>query len=67
MYAVGLKRDDPRWSSTLSYQRLGPDFLTMEGTFDGHRIQARLHRIETPRFRLVSRGSHWINEVPDDH
>ena len=61
------RQNDPAPSATLSYQRPDPNLLTMEGTFDGHRIQARLRRIETPRFRLVSRGSHWINEYPDDH
>jgi hypothetical protein len=61
------RQDDPSWKSTLSYQRLDPSLLAIEGTFDGHRIQARLHRTETPRFRLVSRGSHWINEYPDEH
>jgi hypothetical protein len=58
------KAGDPRWSSQLSYRRLAPDLLAVEGTFDGHAIQARLRRTEVPRFRLLNRGFHWINEVP---
>ena len=61
------RQNDPAPSATLSYQRPDPNLLTMEGTFDGHKIQARLRRAETPRFRLASRGVQWINEYPDDH
>ena len=55
------------WKSTLSYRQPGPQLLAIEGSFDGHRIRARLHRVDEPEFRLVSRGFHWINEYPDDH
>jgi hypothetical protein len=50
------KEDDPRWSSYLSYQRLDPRLLAMEGMFDGHKVQARLRRMNEPRFPLVNRG-----------
>lgn len=58
------KRDDPAWKSALSYRRLDPQLLALEGTFEGRKIQARLRKTEEPRFRLVSRGSHWIHEYP---
>ena len=58
------KRDDPERKSSLSYRELGPRLLTLEGSFEGHRLQARLRRVDKPEFRLVSRGFHWINEYP---
>jgi hypothetical protein len=58
------RRDDPAWKSALSYQRPAADQLRIEGTFDGRKIRASLHRIETPKFLLVTRGFHWVNEVP---
>jgi hypothetical protein len=61
------KLDDPAWKSELSYRRLDPQILTMEGTFGSQRIQARLRRAEEPKLRLVNRGFHWINEYPYSH
>ena len=58
------KRDDPKWQSRLSYRQPEPQFLAMEGTFDGHKVQARLRRVDESKFLLVSRGFHWINEYP---
>jgi multidrug transporter EmrE-like cation transporter len=58
------KRDVPEWKSAFSYQRLDPHLLALEGTFDGQKIQARLRKAEEPKFRLVSRGSHWIHDYP---
>jgi len=58
------KRDDPHWKSALNYGRPAADRLTLEGAFDGHRIQASLHHADSPKFLLVSRGFHWINETP---
>ncbi len=62
---LGLsKLDDLDWKSTLSYKQLGPRLLAIEGSFDGHRLRARLRRVDAPEFRLVRRGFHWINEYP---
>jgi hypothetical protein len=58
------KLDDPEWETTISYQEPAPGFLLLEGPLDGHKIRARLRRAETPKFRLVERGFHWINEYP---
>jgi hypothetical protein len=58
------KRGDPRWKSALTYGQPAADRLTLEGTFDGHRIQASLHHADSPKFLLMSRGFHWINAVP---
>jgi hypothetical protein len=58
------KRDDPQWRSRLSYRQPEPQILAMEGTFDGHKVQARLRRVDESKFLLVNRGFHWINEYP---
>ena len=58
------KRDDPAWKSALSYQQPGPGRLTLDGTFDGRKVQAALHRIDAPRSLLVTRGFHWVSEYP---
>jgi hypothetical protein len=60
------KMEDPGWSSALTYRRINPKTLAIEGTFDGHAIQAQLRRIDTPDFRLVDKGFHWIHEFPND-
>lgn len=61
---VFRSRTDQKWTSTLSYQKLGPQDLRMHGTFDGRKIQARLKRMDESQFLLTSRGFHWINEYP---
>ncbi len=58
------KRDDPKWKSALAFKHVGPGLLALEGTFDGHKLRARLRRTELPEFRLITRGFHWINEYP---
>src|SRR5262249_15466857 len=58
------KRDDPAWKSTLTYQQPAPGRLTLEGTFDGRKVRASLHRIEPPKFLLNTRGFHWVSEYP---
>ncbi|HXU30891.1 MAG TPA: hypothetical protein VN851_09970 [Thermoanaerobaculia bacterium] len=56
------KIDDPRWSSVLTYRRIDPKTLAIEGNFDGHAVQAQLRRIDPPEFRLVGGGFRWIHE-----
>jgi hypothetical protein len=58
------KRDDPKWVTTLSYQRTAPDALAIQGTVDGQNLQARLKRTDASDFLLVNRGFRWINEFP---
>lgn len=55
---------DPKKKSVLAFQRSGPDLLTMEGTFEGKKVRARLRRVDEKGFELVNRGFHWINEYP---
>ncbi|HEX6898712.1 MAG TPA: hypothetical protein VF789_03320 [Thermoanaerobaculia bacterium] len=55
---------DPKKKSVLAFQRSGADLLTMEGTFEGKKVRARLRRTDENSFELVNRGFHWINEYP---
>ncbi|AKT36878.1 DoxX family protein [Chondromyces crocatus] len=56
-----LKKEPPR---TVSYSMPGPDQLVLEDVTDAARFTVRLRRTELSRFPLVSRGFHWVNEVP---
>jgi hypothetical protein len=40
------------------------DHLVLEGTMGFDTIRAELRKVDPSRFLLVSRGFHWINEVP---
>ena len=51
-------------SYPLSYRETGPGRLEIEGTFNGRKVHARLHREEDSKYLLISRGFHWINEYP---
>jgi hypothetical protein len=60
-----LVQPNERTRKTIfSYSQPEPDFLAMEGTLDGRKIQARMRRVDAPDFRLINRGFHWINEYP---
>jgi hypothetical protein len=47
----------------FTYSQPEPEILTLEGTFNDHKLRARLRRDDRP-FLLTSRGFHWVNEVP---
>ncbi|MES1242411.1 MAG: hypothetical protein ABUT39_12390 [Acidobacteriota bacterium] len=57
-------RFNPERKITVAYRQPAPDRLALEGTFDGRKIRALLHRARTPEFLLLTRGFHWINETP---
>jgi hypothetical protein len=58
------KRNDPNWKTSIRLQHPQPDVAILTGKFDGHQVQAKMHRIEPPKFLLMTRGFHWINEYP---
>lgn len=58
------KGRDPKWKSILSYQQPKPEILLLSGTYEGQKVRARLHRTDSSKFLLTSRGFHWINEYP---
>jgi hypothetical protein len=36
----------------------------LDGTFDGINVRVRLSKLDTSKMLLVTRGFHWVNEVP---
>jgi uncharacterized membrane protein YphA (DoxX/SURF4 family) len=48
----------------LTYKRPDSDHLDLEGIVAGDSLSMRLRKIDTSKFLLVSRGFHWINEMP---
>jgi hypothetical protein len=61
---VMTERFNPDRKTTVAYHQPAPDRLTLQGTFDGKKIRALMHRTEPPKFLLLTRGFHWVNEVP---
>ena len=55
---------DRNWKATFAITRPDAESMTLDGTMDGHHIQARLHRLDHTGFLLLSRGFHWISEAP---
>ena len=58
------QRDDPKWQAAFSYREPEPDYLVLEGNFEGLKIRVKLRRVDEGQFLLNSRGFHWINEYP---
>jgi uncharacterized membrane protein YphA (DoxX/SURF4 family) len=59
------KFSDQNWKADFIYQDSQPKVVTLTGQMDGHRIDIRLHQLDTANsFPLTSRGFHWINEHP---
>ncbi len=55
---------EPEWKAAISFKRVGPDMLALEGTVNGKQIRGRFRRMDDSRFLLTSRGFRWINEWP---
>lgn len=51
-------------TGSFTYQFTDADHLELAGTLDGKSIVVRLKRFPDNQFFLMSRGFHWINEVP---
>lgn len=56
--------DTAKKETVFSYRQPEPKILTLEGTLEDKEIRARLRRIDESEFLLISRGFHWINELP---
>jgi uncharacterized membrane protein YphA (DoxX/SURF4 family) len=67
----GLEVDEAKRLATVSagdttdtwrYSMMSPHHLSIEGTFDGKRVRAAMHRAPPPF--LETRGFHWVQEFP---
>ncbi|HEY4304965.1 MAG TPA: hypothetical protein VGM82_10890 [Gemmatimonadaceae bacterium] len=50
--------------STLTYDRVDPEHLIIDGAFEGQQIHLALSRRDPDSFLLRRRGFHWVSEVP---
>lgn len=55
---------DTSRKSLLHYERLPGGGLYLKGELWGDSVRVRLNRFDERRFRLISRGYHWVNEYP---
>jgi len=58
------KSDDKNWKASFAFQRQTPDQLTLDGQMDGHKVRMQLRLFGREKFLLISRGFHWVQEVP---
>jgi hypothetical protein len=59
-----IKLTDGRWKANFKYQRTRGNQLTLDGEMDDHKIHMQLQLVDRNSFRLVSRGFHWVQEIP---
>lgn len=58
------KSDDKNWKASLTFTRPRFDQLTLEGMWQGHKVQMQLKREDESQFMLNSRGFHWVQDYP---
>lgn len=58
---------EPEWKTpvAVSFKKIGPDALALDGTVNGKPIRGRFRRMD--RFQLLTRGFHWVSEEPFNH
>jgi hypothetical protein len=52
------------WKAAFSFERPDASRLILDGTMDGHKIQAECELLDRSKLMLVSRGFHWIQDYP---
>lgn len=61
---MNLTEREKKHSTSLEYRRPDANTLIVDGTMDGQKLHATMHRTEPRAFLLTTRGFHWINEYP---
>jgi hypothetical protein len=59
-----LGQTDSGPEATLGAESPAQDRLILRGPWHRHLIEVRLHREDMPKFGLMTRRFHWINEYP---
>lgn len=62
--SVMLTAPNDKKKYSLHYARQDADHLAIEGSLPDGTVAMRLRKIDRSSFLLMSRGFHWINEVP---
>jgi uncharacterized membrane protein YphA (DoxX/SURF4 family) len=52
----------PGWKGQFALEQPDGETLNLKGTVNGKGVRIRLHKMEAPKFVLMTRGFHWINE-----
>jgi hypothetical protein len=52
------------WKTVFAFERPSPDRLTLDGKMDGHAIRMDMRLLDHANFVLLSRGFHWVQEIP---
>ena len=50
--------------SILTLEQLDPDHLVLNGNLNSDAIRVQVRKLDSSKSLLVTRGFHWINEVP---
>lgn len=58
------KNDDKNWKANFIIKRGPADHLELDGSMDGHQEHMVLKLKDRNKFMIVSRGFHWVSEVP---
>jgi hypothetical protein len=51
-------------TARFSFDRQAVGRLTLDGSMDGHKVRMQLRLVDRNNFLLVSRGFHWVQELP---
>jgi hypothetical protein len=54
----------PKPAVKLAYEQPAPGVLVLSGDVAGQKLRVKLEQTPREQFLLISRGFHWINEVP---
>lgn len=58
------KASDKNWRAEFTFQRPGPDQLTLDGNMDNHQLHMQLRLVARDKFLLANSRFHWIAEYP---
>lgn len=58
------KPADKNWKANFLYAQPASRELVLDGSMDGHKIQAAFQLFDRSKFLLVSRGFHWVMDYP---
>lgn len=54
----------PAKTYQVGYRRVDASHLELDGEIDGDHVEVKLTTLDPRRMLLVTRGFHWINEIP---
>jgi hypothetical protein len=58
------KSSDKKWKAVLSFDRVSPEQLSLDGEMDSHKTHMQLRLADAGKFLVKTRGFHWVQEYP---